>query len=107
MDYIHYVKQSPMSMSGMGGVVGSYNFRSAAAGARGVWAGGTPVGPTMDFVDISTTGNALSFGNLSQSRSNTGGCSNGTRGLFMGGGNPGINDIESVSYTHLTLPTKA
>ena len=32
MDYINYVKQSPMSMGGMGGVVGSYNFRAAAGG---------------------------------------------------------------------------
>ena len=31
MDNINYVKQSPMSMGGMGGVVGSYNFRSGAS----------------------------------------------------------------------------
>ena len=35
----------------------------------------------------------------------------GSRGVFMGGwesvSNATSNDIESVSYTHLTLPTKA
>ena len=64
MDYINYVKQSPMSMGGMGGVVGSYNFRAASGGtaagnaylgATGVWMNGG--GGAISYKNISTTGN--------------------------------------------------
>ena len=40
----------------------------------------------IDYVTISTTGNAVNFGNAAvESNVNLGACSNSTRGLFMGG----------------------
>jgi hypothetical protein len=39
----------------------------------------------MDYVTLSSLGNATDFGNLSLSRSSFGGCSSPTRGLFVGG----------------------
>ena len=107
MEYINYVKQSPIAgITGFGVGATNLNFHSSVAGARGVWAGGTPVGPTMDFVDISTTGNALSFGNLSQSRSNTGGCSNGTRGCFAGGNVP-YGQSNVIDYITISTESNA
>ena len=68
MDYINYVKQSPMSMGGMGGVVGSYNFRSAGGikacdsgqtgawyGDTAVWGGGYANTNELSYVQIPTT----------------------------------------------------
>ena len=69
MDYINYVKQSPMSMSGMGGPVGALNFHSSSGGTwsggdRGLFLGGLiiPSSPyhanRIDYVTITSTGNA-------------------------------------------------
>ena len=59
MEYINYVKQSPIAgFTGFGGGATNLNFHSSVAGARGVWAGGTPVGPTMDFVCLLYTSDA-------------------------------------------------
>ena len=108
MDYINYVKQSPMSMAGMGGLVGSYNFRSAGGGEwsggdRGLFMGGLtiPSAPyhsnRIDYVTITSTGNATNFGNLTSTRSKTRGAgSNGTRGI-QGGGQPHTDVIDYVT----------
>ena len=81
---------------------------------RGVFGGGFD-GPSpftnsdeMYMIEISTLGNSEFFGDLVQQRRNPGGrISDGTRGLISGGYHePAARDnIDSVSYTHLTLPT--
>ena len=43
----------------------------------------------MEYVQISTFGNALDFGDLVGTTESPGGCSSSTRGLFSGGRNPG------------------
>ena len=56
-----------------------------------MWGGGTTPTPSsgatnvIDFVTISTLGNAADFGDLSVTRSRSGSCSNAIRGLFAGG----------------------
>ena len=79
---------------------------------RGVFGGGyTPtIVQTIDFINLHTLGNALSFGDLNHGGASKGSMgSNGARGLFMGGywpaGPSKTDQIDSVSYTHLTLPT--
>ena len=75
MDYINYVKQSPLSMLGMGGMVGGLAFAGASydtteinAGDRGIMAGGAQ--PNQNYstkilsFDITTTGNATRFGDM-------------------------------------------
>ena len=62
---------------------------TVTSSTRGVFAlggqGGTYIN-NIEYVEIMTLGNALDFGDLTFVRSgNGGGCSNGTRGLFMGG----------------------
>ena len=56
-------------------------------GARGVFGGGFAPGSvnTIDFITISSTGNALDFGDLTQARYGPGACSSSTRGVFGGG----------------------
>ena len=85
--------------------------RSGCAGAssstRGVIAGGytgthfTPsltVVNTIDYITIASIGNAIDFGDITQSRERFHGCSNGTRGVFAGGKTPTIlNTIDYVT----------
>lgn len=52
---------------------------------RGVFGAGTPGASTIDYINISTTGNATTFGTLSVSRRELAACSSNTRGVFGGG----------------------
>jgi len=62
---------------------------------RGVWGGGygpglSPVAATsqtnvIEYITISSTGNAADFGDLTLQRSHIGGCSTSTRGIFGAG----------------------
>ena len=60
-------------------------------GARGLFATMSPnasdVTNAVDFITISTAGNATDFGNLSQARNGAAGLGSRTRGLFAGGRN--------------------
>ena len=70
---------------------------------------GSAIVNTIDYASISTTGNFINFGDLTVARNQGGGLSNQVRAVF-GGGNPNTDTMDyvtTVSYTHLTLPTKA
>jgi hypothetical protein len=72
-------------------------------GARGVFGGGY-VAPlsvnTIDFITISSTGNATDFGDLTQVRYGPGACSSGTRGVFGGGSTPtSVNTIDFITIS--------
>ena len=68
---------------------------------RGVFGGGrqpSSSGNGIFKISIPTQGNADDFGNLSVTSQSLTGCSNGTRGLFMGGYSPAFtNRIEYVT----------
>ena len=75
-------------------------------GARGVFGGGT--GPSVyvnniDYITISSTGNALDFGDLTVVRGLAAACSSSTRGVFGGGYTPGtgsnVIDFVTISST--------
>ena len=61
---------------------------------RGCFAGGRDSGSSnqdnIDFIEITTTGNAQSFGDLATARMWPGGCGSSTRGIF-GSGSPSTN----------------
>ena len=67
---------------------------------RGIFAGGYNSSPgstnTMNYIEISTTGNAVDFGDLARSGS-TGSSSNSIRGVFNYGDVP--NNINTMHYT--------
>ena len=77
-------------------------------GARGLFFGGgyggpaTPAYSTIDYVTISTTGNAIFFGDLTQLISTTGATASSTRGLryggFLGGGGS-TNQIDYITIS--------
>jgi len=63
-------------------------------GVRGFFMGGGDPAPTnrIDFITISTAGNATDFGDLTQTRMEGGALSNSTRALAVGDSVPGSND---------------
>ena len=67
-------------------------------GTRGLFAGGEPNQDVIDFINISTTGNATDFGNLIQSKNVLGGLADRTRACFGGGRTPTAqNEIDFVT----------
>ena len=81
-------------------------------GTYGIWAGGyrgaTPGDGTtnlIQYVTIATTGNAASGGSLTQARQYLVGCSNGTRGLYMGGtGGNTTTEYNIIEYMTCATP---
>lgn len=74
-------------------------------GDRGVFAGGyngsTGVQNTIDYVDITTAGNATDFGDLGTARSQPAGASDATYGLIMGG----FPSWETNAIDYITIAT--
>ena len=67
---------------------------SYSAGTRGVFGGGagSPANfNTMNYVTISSTGDAQDFGDLTQARRSCSALASSVRGIFAGGGEPGAN----------------
>ena len=82
--------------SDLGGGTGS----NTGLGTRGIMAGGTKATSpgqmdTIDFITVSTLGNAQDFGNLSNIRFGVAGSGSRTRGIFAGG--YGVNIIQFVT----------
>ena len=76
---------------------------NTGAGARGIFPGGR-TGPsstnTIDYITISSTGNALDFGDLTVNTFELGACSSSTRGLMFGGRGPAyVNTIQYVTIS--------
>ena len=83
------------SQQSTGGITVTSSTRAVCAlGGQG----GTYIN-NIEYIEIMTLGNALEFGDLTFPRSgNGGGCSNGTRGLFMGGyTNPSLAEVSDIS----------
>ena len=85
---------------------GRYHLKSFSSQTRGIFGLGfilTPAGTnvnTMDYITIASTGNAVDFGDASQSRHDPGSCSSSTRGIFAGGRNPtNVNTIDYVTIS--------
>ena len=79
---------------------------SFSSGTRGVFGGGESETPspiktnTIDYITISSTGNAIDFGELTLARRAPAGCSTNIRGVFAGGDtgtNPYSNTIDFIT----------
>jgi len=73
------------------------NSADHPSGARAVWTAGTASTDIIDYVTITTQGNAHDFGNTTLRKYNSGGASN-TRGVF-GGGDPNVDTIEYITIS--------
>ena len=76
-------------------------FVVTGASGRGVFVGARQQPAVfisnIDYINISSTGNAQSFGTLTTANGHFGGCASETRGVFAGGGPVGKNVIEYVT----------
>ena len=70
----------------------------ASSALRGCWAGGyaSAASNVIDYVVISTIGDAADFGDLTRSNAEMAGCSNDTRGLWCCGSN---SNTDTIDYT--------
>tara|TARA_R110002126_G_scaffold99879_2_gene231170 strand:+ start:1691 stop:2680 length:990 start_codon:yes stop_codon:yes gene_type:complete len=75
------------------------NWPDATAN-RGIFSAGLTPSQTdiMDFVNISSAGNATDFGNLDASLFGCGSVSSSTRGVVGGGGNPANDGVNTLQY---------
>ena len=84
------------------GAVVRENTDGCSSPTRGIFGGGAPspsVPPTLasiEMITISSTGNGVNFGNLTNSRRQAISCSSSTRGLFGGGDTP--SNVNSIDY---------
>jgi len=82
-------------------------------GTRGIGAGGWtplnhPVYPAhnvIEYVTISSTGNAVDYGDLTVGRLRTPGCASPTRGLFFAGQNDGPGSTKYKSIDFISIAT--
>ena len=68
-------------------------------GTRGVFGGGDTPAPTMDYVNVDSTGNAIDFGDFTYADGfiSKGGAASRVRGLFQGG-RSAINNIDGFTF---------
>jgi hypothetical protein len=77
------------------------DIAACSSSSRGIFAGGytnTPAATNsnvIDYIQISTIGNALDFGDLTRTQYNTSGCSSPTRGIFSGN----IQSVPATTYS--------
>jgi len=96
------------TVSSFGNLTVNRHYNSAVSNkTRGVWAGGyasDAVGRTdrIDYVTISTPGNAQVFGNLTSARTSTGSASDGTYGIWGSGETDGAYP---ATYDYISFDT--
>ena len=79
-------------------------------GTRGVFSGGNPATDVMDYINIASTGDAISFGTLSEARLSMGATSDRTRGILIGGYVPsggGTNRDTIEQFTFASTGSRA
>ena len=75
---------------------GDTNQRDNDGGGRAVWGGGEIPSPgvtnVIDYADLTSQGNAVNFGDLSQARRKPASVASSTRGVWGGGSTPSSTD---------------
>jgi hypothetical protein len=92
----------------MGLIIGILDQGVAAApvaAARGLFAGGivSASSNVIDYVTVSTTGNATDFGDLTVARDSLSGCASSTRGIFF----PGTGNNTRIDYVTIATTGNA
>ena len=83
-----------------------------SSSVRGIFTGGYSSGPavyhnTIDYITISTTGNAQDFGDTTDKIARSGGLSSATRGVVGGGRNPSTNPVDTINFTTIATTGNA
>ena len=96
-----------INIGGGSGDIEPYTF--AAVGDRGLFGGGRTASlvNNIDYVSISTTGNASDFGNLTVSRYDSGTASNGSRGVWYAGSGFASTRFNTIDYVTIATTGNA
>ena len=81
-----------------------YNGAGIADSTRGIVAGGadpSSVFNIIEYITMTSTGDFVDFGDLSQTTQSCGGCSSPVRGIIMGG-HDGSNRVNTISYIQIS-----
>jgi len=113
--YINTIEFVTISSTGNGTdfgdlIHGRENLSSLASSTRGIFTGGGGNAPTfannnvIEHITISSTGNAIQFGNLttSGSRATLASAGSGVRGIFAGGYNQPVSTINVIDYVTIS-----
>ena len=73
-------------------------FPEASEGNRGIFAGGGTITNVIDYIEISSLGNAADFGDLAVACNGAEGISSKVRTLFTGGYEPGVQYSTRMQY---------
>ena len=80
---------------------------SSSSSTRGLWAGGHPNTNIIEYVEISTLGNALDFGDCMSAQHAKGVCSSPTRAVIAEGSDgPGANPSSDSLVSFITIASK-
>ena len=100
-NFIDYISTATLGNAQVQGTFGflAYNLAPASNGTTAITAGGNQTAGTILQLTIATGTGTSSFGNLTDSRDNLCGASDGTKGFFIGGyvNSAPSNTIDSVS----------
>ena len=69
-------------------------------GTRGLGAGGQPYTDTIEYWNISSTGNAIDFGDCTIARYGRGSTTDCIRGVFAGGAGPALTNV--MDYVNIS-----
>jgi len=83
--------------------IDNFSADNATGGARGVFGGGTSPTNIIDHITISTTGNAIDFGDLINPTQSPGSCSSSTRGIFAGGNITPLTPSRTNTIQYITI----
>ena len=103
IDYITIASEGNAIDWGADRTTSAQQMASLASSTRGIFAGGASSN-VIDFIEISTTGNATDFGDISNTRRNTGGFASPTRGVISAGGEFGVAHFKSTDF--ITIASK-
>ena len=103
IDYVTIASTGNASDFGNLSVARYYVSGCSSEVGRGVFDGGELVSSpyitdVIDYIDISTTGNATDFGNLLAATKKIAACSDGSRGVFGGGATSGNSSLNTIQY---------
>ena len=110
IDYVYIQSTGTADDFGDLSVAGRQSVGGASSSTRGLIFGGLSGSDPytyhniIDFVTIASTGNAIDFGDLTQTIMAGSACANSTRALYCGGYNPSGNPINNIEY--VTMATK-
>jgi|SaaInlV_120m_DNA_3_1039746.scaffolds.fasta_scaffold08016_2 hypothetical protein len=90
---------NPFGWSSPSDASGSVTPALQPTGDVGLFGGGATNKDTIEWITITSTGNAADFGDLTVGRQQLGACGGSTRGFWIGGESPASTAIDTVVFT--------